>query len=72
MTVWSRWPLRSRVLVNLADGRAFDALLISKRGPLLELADASLLAPGAADPVPLDGRVLIERPNVAFIQVRPS
>jgi hypothetical protein len=59
------------VLVNLADGRAFDALLVSKRGPLLELAEASLLTPGAADPVAVDGRVLVERPKVAFIQVRP-
>lgn len=66
----SRWPIRSRVLVNMTDGRAFDALLVSKRGPLLELADARLLTPGA-DPVAVDGRVLIERPNVSFIQVRP-
>ena len=66
----SRWPLRSRVLVNLADGRAFDALLIARRGPLLELADATLHTPGA-DPVAVDGRVYIERPAVAFIQARP-
>lgn len=66
----SRWPLRSRVLVNMKDGRAFDAVLYAKRGPLLELADARMLAPGA-EPVEIDGRVLIERPNVAFIQVRP-
>jgi hypothetical protein len=57
----TRWPLASRV---------FDALLIAKRGPLLELADATLLAPGA-DPVHLDGSVYLERPTVAFIQVRP-
>ena len=66
----SRWPIHARVLVNLADGRAFDGLLVSKRGPLLELADARLLAPGA-EPAPVDGRVLVERPMVAFIQVRP-
>lgn len=67
--IFSRWPLRSRVLVNLTDGRAFDALLTGKRGPLLELADATLLSPGN-DPLPVDGRVLIERPKVTFIQVR--
>lgn len=68
----SRWPLRSRVLVNMADGRAFDGLLVSQRGPLLELADARLFsAPGGAEPVKLDGRVLIERPQVSFIQVCP-
>jgi len=66
----SRWPVRARVLVNMTDGRAFDAVLYTKRGPLLELADARLLAPGA-EPVQVDGRVLIERPNVSFIQVRP-
>ena len=66
----SRWPLRSRVLVNLVDGRAFDALLVAKSGPLLELAEARLLEPGA-EAVPVDGRVLIERPKVSFIQVRP-
>lgn len=66
----SRWPVRARVLVNMADGRAFDALLVAKRGPLLELAEAQLLAPGA-EPVKVDGRVLIERPLVSFIQVRP-
>lgn len=69
----SRWPIHSRVLVNLLDGRAFDGLLISKRGPLLELADARLFsAPGGAEPAALDGRVLVERPQVAFIQVRPE
>lgn len=67
---FSRWPVTQRVLVNMTDGRAFDALLVSKRGPLLELADARLLEPGA-DPTPVDGRVLIERPKVSFIQVRP-
>jgi hypothetical protein len=66
----TRWPVSSRVLVNMEDGRAFDGLLVAKRGPLLELADARLLAPGA-EPVKVDGRVLVERPKVSFIQVRP-
>lgn len=66
----SRWPIHARVLVNMADGRAFDGLLVAKRGPLLELADVRLLAPGA-EPVAVDGRVLVERPQVSFIQVRP-
>ena len=69
MTGLSRWPVRSRVLVNLKDGRAFDAVLWSQRGPLLELRDASLLEPGS-DPVRVDGAVIVERPHVAFIQVR--
>lgn len=66
---WSRWPTRHRVLVNLTDGRAFDAVLFAKRGPLLELRDASLLEPGS-EPVSMDGAVIVERHLVAFIQVR--
>jgi hypothetical protein len=66
---WRRWPVCHRVLVNLNDGRAFDAVLYAKRGPLLELRDARLLEPGA-EPVVVDGAVLVERPHVAFIQVR--
>jgi hypothetical protein len=67
--VWSRWPIRKRVLVNLLDGRAFDAVLYARRGPLLELRDARLLEPGS-EPVTVDGAVVIERPRIAFIQVR--
>lgn len=63
------WPLLERVLVNLEDGRAFDAVLYDQRGPLLVLRDARLIEPGA-EPVQLDGEVIIERPRVAFIQVR--
>lgn len=65
----SRWPIRRHVLVNLSDGRAFDAVLYAKRGPLLELRNARLLEPGA-EPVTVDGAVIVERPMVAFIQVR--
>jgi hypothetical protein len=65
----SRWPLRRRVLVNLMDGRAFDGVLLSKRGSLLTLADAKLLEPGS-DPVAVDGHVVVERARVAFIQIR--
>jgi hypothetical protein len=67
--VISRWPTRRRVLVNLDDGRAFDGVLYAKRGPLLELRDARLLEPGG-EPVAVDGVVIIERPKIAFIQVR--
>jgi hypothetical protein len=64
-----RWPICERVLVNLEDGRAFDAVLFAVRGPLLVLRDARLIEPGT-DPVSVDGEVLIERPKVMFIQVR--
>lgn len=68
----SRWPIHSRVLVNLVDGRAFDALLWAQRGPLLVLRDARLIEAEGVPPVTVDGEVIIERPRVAFIQVRPS
>lgn len=69
MTLSHRWPVRSRVLVNMVDGRAFDAVLMRVSGPLLTLADARLLEPGA-EPATVDGRVIVERGRVAFIQVR--
>lgn len=68
--MFHRWPLLRRVLVNLNDDRAFDAVLYARRGPLLVLRDVRLIEPGL-DPVALDGEVIIERPRVAFIQVQP-
>lgn len=61
--------MRERAMVNLDDGRAFDAIVWAKRGPLLVLRDARLLEPGA-EPTPLDGEVIVERDRVAFMQVR--
>lgn len=67
--MYSRWPVRDRVLVNLDDGRAFDGILWAKRGPLLVLRDARLYEPSAAS-MPVDGDVVIERSRVIYIQVR--
>lgn len=64
---WNRWPLRDRVLVNLTDGSAIDALLIDQRGPLLVLADATLHTT-EAEPHRMDGRVYIERDRILFMQ----
>lgn len=64
-----RWPVCERVLVNMEDGRAFDAVLYDQRGQLLILRNATLIEPGT-EPVPVDGEVLIERARVSFIQVR--
>jgi hypothetical protein len=68
--VWRRWPIRKRVLVNLDDGRAFDGILFARRGPLLVLRNARLIEPGA-EPVDVDGEVIVERPRVSFMQVQP-
>lgn len=69
MFAYRRTAVHKRVVVNLAD-TAFDGILWVQRGPLLVLRDAKLLQPGA-EPVPLDGEVLIERARVEFIQVTP-
>ncbi len=64
--VW-RGVVRRRVVVVLRDERAIAGVLVSRRGPLLTLADASTTAAGKA--VGFDGRVVIERDRVAWIQV---
>lgn len=69
--MFSRWPVYRRVLVNLDDDRAIDGLLIAVRGPLLELADSSLLVPGR-EPAPMDGHVYVERARVVFLQASPG
>ena len=72
IAVWlrgNRTALRQRVLVNLVDGSAFDAVLWARRGRLLVLRDAKLIEPGA-EAAPADGEVLVDRDRVAFVQAR--
>jgi small nuclear ribonucleoprotein (snRNP)-like protein len=69
--MFNTWPKYRRVLVNLDDDRAIDGLLIAVRGPLLVLADASLLVPGR-EPAPMDGHIYIERTRVIFLQASPG
>lgn len=64
----SRWPLRRRVLINLTNGDAVGGLLIDQDGPLLVLADASLVTAGTDNPAGMDGHVYIERDRIAFLQ----
>lgn len=59
--------VRRRVIVNMSDGRAFKAVLVSRRRRLLVLRDAEMYE-GSADPVQLDGVVVVERSQVDFIQ----
>ena len=56
-----------RVVVNLLSGRAVEGVLVRQTGPLLHIKDAVLHEPGA-EPSPVDGEVVIERPQVDFIQ----
>ena len=49
---------------------AIKGVLWSSRGPWLTLRAAALLRPGA-EPMRIDGDVVIPRANVAFLQVLP-
>lgn len=67
MSAFSRRVLRHRVIVNLVTGQAIDGVLLGQDGPLLIVANATLLEPDA-EPARLDGQAVIERDKVAFIQ----
>lgn len=67
MSAFSRLVVSRRVIVNLTTGQAVDGVLLKQSGPLLVLANATLLDPNA-EPVALDGQAVIERDKVAFIQ----
>lgn len=61
---------RRSVIVSLTTGKAFRGVLWAKRGPLLVLRNANLLAEdGPEGGVPMDGEVVVERSVVEFIQV---
>ncbi len=67
MSAYGRLIPRRRVLVNLTTGQAIDGVLVRQAGPLLMLANATLLEPNA-EPTQLDGEAVIERDRVAFVQ----
>lgn len=56
-----------RVVMNLKSGTALAGVIVRHDGPLVELADVALL--GGSDPQPVDGRVVVERADVDFIQI---
>lgn len=69
LALWSsRFRLRRRVLVNLVDGSALNAVLWRRGWRLLVLRDVTLLERGA-EPTAMDGEVLVDRARVAFVQV---
>ena len=65
--MFSRWPLFSRVLVNLVDGTAIDGLLVDQKGPLLMLSDATLYS-ADTEPQTVDGDIYVERDRVLYLQ----
>lgn len=71
MLAWRRTVTARRVSLALKSGPTISGYLVEKRGDLLLLDQAQLHEADAAGPVPLDGRTVVERTNVAFLQVLP-
>jgi len=71
LTVVSWWTWRPlvkrRAVVQLDDGTSFEGVVMSRRGPMLILADVTARIPGGEQHI--DGTVIIERPRVVFVQV---
>lgn len=66
-TPWRRVALLRKVIVNLDDGSSIAGVLYDQRGPLLILRQAEYLI-GRAEPVPMDGDVLVDTARVLFVQ----
>lgn len=67
MGAFRRVLLYRRVVVNLTNGSSIEGILYRDPAPLIVLKQAIYYEPGA-EPVPLDGDVVIERERVLFIQ----
>ena len=72
------WPGRApalsrRVIVNLKDDHdhAIDGVLVRWSGSWLIVRQARLVRSGGAAGAAMDGEIMIDRSNVAFIQVLP-
>jgi len=59
--------VRRRVVVQLEDGSSFEGVAMSRRGPLLVLDDVTVRVGGGSQRI--DGRVIVERTRVVFVQV---
>ena len=65
---WWTWrPLLKRRALVQTDEVAFDAVVVSRRGPLLVLADVTARMSGGEQHI--DGMVVVERSKVQFMQV---
>lgn len=66
---WWTWRpmVRRRVVVQLEDGSSFEGVAMSRRGPLLVLDDVTVRVGGGSQRI--DGRVIVERTRVVFVQV---
>lgn len=61
---------RDRVIVNMLNGSAITGVVVGDRGRRLELAQAELHEAGAT--TAMDGRAVVEKSQVAFVQVLPA
>lgn len=62
------YPQARRVFVHTTEGRSFRGVFWRQRAEFIVLREAMMLAPGH-EPTPVDGEVLVYRPQVTFIQV---
>lgn len=67
MRAFKRVIERRAIVVNLDDGTSIGGVFFRQDGPLLVIKNATLYESGA-EPVGLDGDVVVERSRVLFIQ----
>lgn len=67
MRAFRRLVISRSVVVNLQTGRAVSGVLVDQQGPLLLIKNATVLEPGA-EPLKVDGDIVVERSQVDFIQ----
>lgn len=65
---WWTWRpvVRKRVVVQTSDA-AFNGVVLSRRGPLLELGDVTVHTAGKSSKI--DNTLIVERSRVEWIQV---
>lgn len=71
LQVFSSYPIKKQVIVNTKTDKAFRGVLWQRTRGYLVLRNVSLLRAREA-PVAVDGEVVIDAPNVDFIQVVSS
>jgi len=67
-TLFDRYPVLKRVLVNTKTDKAFRGVLWKRRRGYLVLRNAELLK-GRGETVAMDGEVIVPADNVDFVQV---
>lgn len=64
-----RWLERRHAVVVLHSQMTFDGVLVARRGPLLCMRNATVYTGEKSQGVEVDGEVVIERSQVAWMQV---